>query len=215
VCKTYAMRYIAKTILLVGLFGIMAPLVSGQTKYASIQRPPHDTADARAMRVWVPVESDARNIVTIKISNDSNRVVRTLVNRMLGRRYYNFYWDKRDDSARLVRPGRYTCKISAGSQVKYQEMYVKFNYFEERSQVIWPDSLRPKTVKFRLDEDSALVSIRVLTQLDNLVDSAVVDSIMPAGLHEWRWTPGGQPVKGRYNIELQVGDYVHQTFMYR
>jgi len=197
------------------LFLLVGQAANTQTVFREIQRPPYDTADARAMRIWVPAEIDGRHMLKVELTDGSNKVVRTLVNRLLKRGYYNFYWDKRDDSGQLVEAGRYTCKITFGSQVKYEEMIVEFNYWEQRSHILWPDELRAETVKFRLDEDSSVVSIRVMSQLGKLVDSAVVDSIMPAGAHEWRWTPGGQPVKGRYHIELQVGDYVHQTFMYR
>lgn len=202
-------------LLVIVLFLLVGHAASAQTVYREIQRPPYDTAEARAMRIWVPVEIDGRHMVKVEMIDDSNKVVRTLVNRLLSRGYVNYYWDKRDDSSQLVRPGRYVCKISVGSQVKYREMFVEFNYWEERSHVVWPDELRSETVKFRLDEDSSVVSIRVMSQLGKLVDSAVVDSVMSAGVHEWQWTPGGQPVRGRYHIELQVGDYVHQTFMYR
>jgi flagellar hook assembly protein FlgD len=75
--------------------------------YADLTTPPADSAEAERVRIWVPIQRQSRCRLTIDILNDSNRVIRHLVDRLISEGYYNFYWDKKDDSGMIVKPGAY------------------------------------------------------------------------------------------------------------
>ncbi|RME32190.1 MAG: hypothetical protein D6800_00015, partial [Candidatus Zixiibacteriota bacterium] len=66
---------------------------------------PLDSAEARQVRIWVPVAHRNPCAVTIAIMNRQGDTLRHFVTALMRRGYYNFYWDKKDDSGRFVSPG--------------------------------------------------------------------------------------------------------------
>ena len=86
------------------------PAAAGQT-LKEIMTPPADSADRENLRIWLPIERRSKCRLTVDIMDDSNHVVRHLVNYLAGRGYHNFYWDKKNDSGTFVDSGTYRYRI--------------------------------------------------------------------------------------------------------
>ena len=173
--------------------------------------PPSDSAEAERVRIWVPIYRQSRCRLTIDILDDSDKVVRRLVDRLMGRGFHNFYWDKKDDTGAFVPPGVYKYVIKDCGHKKYGQVTAAYKEWERLSRVVPP--VRPGSARFglKLERDSAPVTILVLNRRGVVVDSAVVDSRMAAGSHEWEWRPGRRLPRGNYKAEIRVGDYAHEV----
>ncbi len=117
-----------KILLLVAvvLLSTFSPVAAGQT-LKEIMTPPADSADRENLRIWVPVERGSRCRLTVDILDDSNRVVRHLVNYLAGRGYHNYYWDKKDDSGAFVDSGSYTYLVDNCGKKKRGQIQVSFS----------------------------------------------------------------------------------------
>lgn len=179
--------------------------------FRQLQQPPDDSAEARNLRIWVPVEHRQKCWVTVQIRDHSGRIVRHLLEKLLGRGYYNLYWDKRDDSGNLVEPGEYY-SIMRDACGRHEEatLIATFRKWERLSRVLPPDPSLPRTVRFWLKGDSAAVVLRVLNARDEVIER-VADTALDRGYHELNWTPGPETPRGRYWLELSIGDTSHRV----
>lgn len=205
---------------LIGLVLMVAIIVSGQSVPAQgpvsqnlqqLMSPPNDTVDADNVRIWLPRERRNTCRVTIDILDDSGTVVRHLLNETLPWGYFNFYWDKKDDSGRFVPEGdyRYTidnCGTERKGQVKatYREGEDLFNVHQE---VPGSRGLIP----FDILKDSVSVSMMVVSPSGRVVDTIAVDSVMNAGHYEVQWAPVGPTGPGVLRFEMTVGDFSRKT----
>ncbi len=176
---------------------------------SGLSRPPQDSAEAERVRIWIPVERDSKCRVDIKIVDDSGRVVRHLLNYRPSRGYYNYYWDKRDDSGKRVPPGTYYSMVDNCGNIRRRPIEARYGEWEKASRIVLPDTARPFLVRFELLEDSADVSVRILSQRGHQVDSVFVDSIFNKGQHEIEWQPPPSFRHGNYMIEVTIGEYVY------
>ncbi len=171
--------------------------------------PPDDPEEAERVRIWLPAERSSRCRVTIELVDDRGGGVRQLLDRILPSGYYNFYWDKKDDSGRFVEPGTYRYRLNDCGRRRYGAVEARFKKWEKRSRLYLLDGPRSATVGFELDEDSALVSINVFNRRGKLVDTPVVDSLMNKGRYVYEWVPRSGGYRGRYVLKLTVGDFTH------
>lgn len=109
----------------ISLFSIQ-PVSAGQT-LKEIMTPPADSVDRENLRIWVPVERGSRCRMTVDILDDSNQVVRHLVNYLAGRGYHNYYWDKKDDSGAFADSGSYTYLVDNCGKKKRGQIQVSFS----------------------------------------------------------------------------------------
>lgn len=107
------------------LLSISKPATAGQT-LIEIMTPPVDSADRENLRIWVPIERGSRCRLKIDILDDSNQVVRHLVNLLAGPGYHNFFWDKKDDSGFFVDSGTYTYLVDDCGKKKSGEFEARF-----------------------------------------------------------------------------------------
>ncbi len=174
-----------------------------------LSTPPVDSAEAERVRIWVPVERDSKCRVVIDILNDSNRVIRHLVDYNPSRGYYNFYWDKRDDNGNRVPAGTYKSRVDNCGKIRIRPIYAQYSRWEKATYIYPADSTRPFLIRLKLLEDSARVSARVFTRGNRQLDSIMVDSLLPKGEHEIEWHAKYTVSRGNYVMKLWVGDYVY------
>ncbi len=201
---------------LVGLASAGGPAVSGSESWIDLTTPPRDSAEAERVRIWVPLMQQSRSRVTIDILNDSNQVVRRLLNRLLDGGYYNFYWDKKDDTGGRVPEGEYTYVVENLGEKRKGRLTVRYRHWERESWVRPVAERWSAAFELELEQDSALVSVYVFNRRGKLIDSMVVDSLMDSGQHEFDWRPEKWFPRGLYTAEIRVGDYTHTVqFGYR
>jgi len=207
--KTSGFRFLPT--LLASLLAAFSIAHGGGQSRADMTTPPADSAEAERVRIWLPVERQSRCRVTIDILNDSNRVIRHLVDRLMSHGYYNFYWDKKDDSGRFVKTGEYAYLVNDCGQKSYGQVAAEFKKWEVASRVYPPEEIWSTNINFELLEDSALVSIHVYNRRNRLVDSPVVDSLMNKGMYEFEWAPAETVPRGIYTLKLTIGDFTHSV----
>ncbi len=207
--KTSGFRFIPT--LLFFLLAAFSIAHGGRQSRADMTTPPADSAEAERVRIWLPVERQSRCRVTIDILNDSNRVIRHLVDRLMSHGYYNFYWDKKDDSGRFVKTGEYAYLVNDCGQKSYGQVAAEFRKWEVASCVYPPEEMWSPKLRFELLEDSALVSIHVYNRRNRLVDSPIVDSLMNKGKYDFEWTPPETVTRGIYTLKLTIGDFTHSV----
>jgi len=217
-------RSLSKILILAGVMMSVAGIARAAQSFKELTTPPFDTADAQNVRIWIPVERPNACQLTIRIFDSTGAVVRHLFDNLVGAGYYNFYWDKRDDTGAQVAPGRY--KYAAENCGKKEEGAVMAAYskWERLCRVVGAADGDSSAVDIEILADSASVSIYVYTIRDLLVDSVATDSIMYKGTHRFRWNSEemigatGRRVKaspGNYKALITVGDYVCQKFFKR
>ena len=185
--------------------------VSGQTYSEALTTPPADSVEAERVRIWLPIERQGRCRVTIDVLNDSNRVIRHLINRLLPRGYHNFYWDKKDDSGSYVRAGKYLYLMNNCGKKSYGELHAQFAKWELASRVSPPQERWSSRIIFELLDDSAFVSIHVFNRRGKVVDEPVMDSLMNTGKYEFEWSPAAYMPRGFYVVKLTIGDFTHSV----
>ena len=205
--KTSGFRFIPT--LLVSLLAAFSIAHSGRQSHADMTTPPADSAEAERVRIWLPIERQSRCRVTIDILNDSNQVIRHLVDQLMSRGYYNFYWDKKDDSERFVKASEYAYLVNDCGQKSYGQVAAEFKKWERASRVYPPEEIWSTNIRFELLEDSALVSIHIYNRRDRLANSPVVDSLMNKGMYEFKWAPAETVPRGFYTLKLTIGDFTH------
>ena len=177
-----------------------------------ITKPPEDSVDAENLRIWIPIEKSSSCRVIIDILDQKGKIVRQLANRLLGKGYYNYYWDKRDDNGKFVEPGKYKYKASGRIVNREGEVKVVYKEWERKCNIGLIDIKKSNQLFVELKDDSALVSIDVLKFNGELVDKPVIDSVMNKGYHTFVWQPEDHVLTGRYKAKVMVGDY-QQTFI--
>lgn len=175
---------------------------------AELSYPPADTIDAERVRIWLPIERGGICRVRLNILDSLNHIVRSLVNRLLSAGYYNFYWNKRDNFGRFVKPGRYRYAVDNCGDRSYGELEVLFHRWELASRIDRVDSI-PDKVWLTIDDDSALVSINIMNRRGRFIVQSMVDSLMAPGRHELQWIPSQSGYTGEYLMQVNVGGYAH------
>ncbi len=190
-------------------------LADSNDAWTAMTTPPDDSLEASNVRIWLPVERGSSCRVGINIHNDSGQVVRHLLNKPLRKGYYNFYWDKKDDSGQVVGEGVYGYVADLCGLERTGELTVSYKP-GERQCILYPesDSLMG-IVEFDLLEDSSVVSISICFMSGKEVYSPVIDSIMNAGRHVFRWQPKTRVIPTLYRFELTLKDFVHKTEIHK
>lgn len=204
--SVYNVRLRIATILLASLSIVHAEIRSRADLPTT---PPADSAEAERVRIWVPIHRQSRCRVTVDILNDSNSVVCHLADRLMSQGYYNFYWDKKDDSGEFVRPGEYVFVVNDCGRKSYGEVTAQFQEWERAGRIYPPEEKWSTNVGFELLVDSAVVSVNIYNRRGGLVDNPIVDSLMNRGKYKFEWLPLEKVPRGIYTLKLTVGDFTH------
>ncbi len=194
---------------IVWLTVLAAPATAGSRGPSrdNLTTPPLDSAEAERVRIWLPIERHSNCRVTIDILGDSAQVIRRLVDRLFSYGYYNFYWDKKDDSGEFVTPGSYGYVVNDCGRKYYREVTAQFSRWELSSRVYSPAEPWSTVIDFELSRDSALVSINVCNRRGRVIDTPIVDSLMNSGRHRFDWIPPTGITRGVYTVNLIIGDF--------
>lgn len=188
-------------------FGLFAGSLSAQT-LSGLQLRPSDTAEAERVRIWIPVERRGRCRVSVEIRDASGKVIRHLFNALLGAGYYNFYWDKRDDSGYRVDPGKYAFFVDNCGDKRMGTVEARYSQWEKSVRLEPYDPDDPFRLGVTVTADSVPASMYILDRRDRVRDSVFVDSVFSAGTYEWRFDPTGNRIdRGNYQIKIVVGDW--------
>ena len=181
----------------------------------ALMTPPDDTVQAEEVRIWLPLSRVASCRVIVNVYDDSSRVIRHLLNQVLRSGYYNFYWDKKDDSGRLVDEGVYRYVADLCGHEREGTVTAEYKA-GERLCILYPESdSLPGTVLFDLLEDSLVVSASINNWAGGLTETLLVDSLMTAGRHRLQWKPPGRVIPSRYRVHLRLLDFVHKTEIHK
>ena len=179
------------------------------TEWKKLSRPPADTSDAQNLRIWFAPQHDGNCRFSISVVDGSRMLKRHIIERMLTRGYYNLYWDKRDDSGRLVEPGKYRYIVtSACSQQSEGTLTVSYKKWERALRLAADTTSDTAAVVLRVDSAKIKITLRVLTPDSVLVGTLCSDSVFAIGRHRLVWAPREQLALGDYVVRMTAGDYV-------
>lgn len=167
------LRYI-----IVFLFIFVPAAHSGQTM-KEIMTPPADSADLENLRIWVPVERKSSCRMTVDIMNSNGEVIRHLVDALVPPGYYNFYWDKRNDSGRYAFVGEYKYHIEDCVTKDSGKLVVDYKPEEIKTSIVLVSLAK---MEMKLPEDSVRIRIEWRNKKDSLV-IIPIDSVLGPGKH--------------------------------
>lgn len=202
-------RKITHTVLvIVALLALTEIGQAADTAWTNLTTPPFDSADAKNCRIWYQVKHSQPCRVSADILDKSGKPTRALFSKLLTAGYYNFYWDKRDDSGRFVEAGEYHYRIRDCGQIKTGKVIATFKKWELLS-TLYPAKLDSTFVTVELLADSAVVSIVVFNKRGEKVARPIVDTLLNSGRHDLWWNNRSELNRGEYLLEIMVGDFVY------
>lgn len=188
---------------------VLSGAVNAQT-LEGLMTPPPDSAEAERVRIWAAAERGNSCRMVVEVLNDSDQVVRRLVDFLAPPGYYNFYWDKRDDSGRRVPEGYYRGRVNYCGDISWEELAAQYSKWELQSDLAPYDTAQPFRLGLIVTGDSALVSAEILNRRDRQFDTMATDTVLQAGTHWLIYDPPDRMPPGNYTILLKVGDYVYR-----
>jgi len=187
-----------------------ASLVARQD-WETMQRPPLDSAEAWNLRVWLGLERSSTCRVIVSIIDQRGDTARHFLNRMLPSGYYNFYWDKRDDSGNFVDSGTYRYLVDDCTGGRSGRLFVRYKKWERLSSLSIDHFDEDQSLSFELLADSVIVTLEIENRRGLAIDRLIVDSLMHAGEYRCTWSPEKRIPSGIYTVKLRVGDFVHSA----
>ena len=197
------------------LLSLIIAQTSFGTSFKELQEPPHDSLNAKKMKIWFPVKMEQCQ-VHIRILDSKMKHVRELVNKSIKKGYYNIFWDKKDDSGNYVLEGVYkTALISCG----YKRLLpIKIKYVNGENLVLISsgDDLNNPSIELTLLQDSLQVSLDILNVRMNHTATLFVDSLITGRNVSFNWEPDAITPTGKYFYKLKVNDFEHlMQFRYK
>lgn len=174
--------------------------------FGELTTPPADTSDAKNLRIWLGLERLLVAQVKVEILSMQYETIRTLVDTSLVRGYYNFYWDKRDDSGNFVPEGKYVYRRQYGGDIKYGNLTVNYHPIGNKG-ILNADTLSkwPK-VEFEIPEDSTLVSLKIADTNMEIIARPFQDSLYTKGKHEYICKPDKSVEPGSFYFIFEFDD---------
>ncbi|MBD3331366.1 hypothetical protein GF356_00830 [candidate division GN15 bacterium] len=207
-------KRVAAVLVLILTLAVSTALAGGR----DLQTPPADPDEAERLRIWIPATKNTRCRMTIEIRDGRNQPVRELVNELISPGYYNYYWDKKDDSGQWADTGRYLAVADICGDKRYSDVYVEYVPGERAIQTEAVGGENRDTLVYRVATDSTPVRIGIYDLGGKAMAEAVVDTMLPAGEYRLSLQPEWvvPKVETRYEIRLLVREYVHyDTLWYR
>ena len=195
-------------ILITALAAVTLCAATGNTRAQTVeglQIKPADSAEAERTRIWAAAEGAQACRMTITIVNDSNRVVRNFIEFLAPRGYYNFYWDKLDDSGARVPEGKYRAKVDYCKTIDYENLTVQYSPWEIQSTILPLDKTQPFTIELKLDSGACPVRAELLDLKGHAVDVMINDTTLGAGTHRFTGRPPVTHKPSNFVIRVFVG----------
>lgn len=205
------MMSIIKIILSITILYLVTGVTLSAQTVTGLSTPPEDTADAERVRIWIPVEGSVKCRLDVSILNQSGKEVRHLINFLAAPGYYNFYWDKRDNSGNYVPPGNYPYVIEyCGGDTRKRELTVQYSKWEKAVEFVPLDTSKVFDISFKILDDSIPTSITICNRSGVPIDTLFLDSLLNKGDHQFEWIPDKTVRRGNYIIKAMFGDYQYK-----
>lgn len=181
----------------------------GKNNWERLSRPPHDSVQARDTRIWFGPQYQGKCRTQIEILDTTKTVVRHITDEMLGKGYYNLYWDKKDDSGRFVTRGLYYYRITSGCMPELlRKLWASYRPFERVVQLRVDTTDLDAAATIVVDTPAVRLSLDVFGLHGQLVDSLCPDTVLHAGSHRIVWRPSFHAALGEYYLRMKVEDYI-------
>lgn len=193
---------------------VVLVLLAGSVVFGSgrdLQTMPADQDEADRLRVWVPATKNTRCRMTIEIRDGRNQLVRKLVDELVSPGYYNYYWDKKDDSGQWADTGRYLAVADICGEKRYSDVFAQYVPGEKALKTEVVGSGRVDTLVYTVIDDSASVQVDVCDLGGQLMAEKVVDSVLKTGSYRLTLQPDWvvPKVQARYEVRLRVREFVY------
>ncbi len=181
----------------------------GKREWERLSRPPHDSVQARDTRIWFGPQYQGKCRTQIEILDSSKSVVRHITDEMLGKGYYNLYWDKKDDSGQFVPKGLYYYRIQSGCMPELlRKLWASYRPFERVVRMTIDTADLEASATIVVDTPAARLSLDVFGLAGQLIDSLCPDTVLHAGSHRIVWRPSFHAALGEYYLRMKVEDYI-------
>ena len=186
--------------------------IQARQNLTDLLEPPLDSANMVDMKIWVPIEQNGRYRVKIEIYDQTNKLIRNLMNEILPKGYHNFYWDKKDARNKLVKEGEYLCKIKISSEKKTREKKLIVKYAPgERDIIINPGKdLTDPYFDIIIMTDSIFLSLNSLNRRGKVGKSVFFDSLFYKGEYRYNCPLGKTVQKKEYRFKLTANNFPHK-----
>ncbi len=185
---------------------ICSGAISAEAKDFTI--PPVDPAEAQRVRIWVPVERQVCQ-TSVDIMDSTGFAVRHFIHEQLKPGYYNFYWDKKDDSGQFVPAGQYQYRISTCGKVDARFVTAEYARGELACSVEPAESYSSPAFHIDVHNDSTSISLEIYNRRGKLVTMPFKDSVFSTGSFDYVWKPDSTVRPGVYKFIITVGDFSH------
>ena len=198
------------------IFLLAIPGANSKQTLKQKMTPPADSVSRENLKIWVPIERTSSCRLSVEILDSGNMVVRHFIDYVAKPGYYNFYWDKRDDSEKFVEPGVYKVVIDDCGKKSESKVKAEFMKWERESRV----EIDKDTAGFTLTllSDSANVRVDWFNEKNRLVVTLFIEDGMVKGDYRFNWTgvidgkninliPDLNP--GFYVQKVKVGEFIH------
>ncbi|HKK21649.1 MAG TPA: FlgD immunoglobulin-like domain containing protein [candidate division Zixibacteria bacterium] len=167
---------------------------------------PYDAAEAKRVRIWVPVDRNACQ-TSILICDSTGTLVRTFLRDHLRSGYYNYYWDKKDDSGEYVPAGRYACYVTTCGKKRTESLTAEYAEGELSCRVEPAESYIDPSFHLQVDQNHVSISVEVYNRRDSLIDTPFEDSLFNKGSYNFSWKPASSIRPGIYTFIVTIEDY--------
>lgn len=195
-------------IIITVLILLAATSVLAEPYQRDITEPPFNPDDAYMVQVWVPIEIGQSARVDIQILNQDTIEVRNFFEGTLPKGYHKFYWDKKDNSGRFVKPGIYFYQLTVnGKSLDLNPLNISF-LNGERDLIGGLDSLN--NLILEVERDSTIVSVWLYNKFGRQLQPMAVDTVLMAGEHLLKWQDDWPYKYGEFVYRVVVEDYTNE-----
>lgn len=177
-------------------------------EWEELSRPPADSVQARDTRIWFSLQTSGSCRTRIEIEDTAGVIIRHLADEMLGKAYYNLYWDKKDDSGSYVPEGLYYYRIKTVC-IPEMKRKLRASYFPfERVVRLSVDTANMEPAALiAVDTPKVRLSLDILRTDGPFLDSLCPDTVLTRGVHRIIWQPSFNAALGEYFLRMKIDNY--------
>lgn len=196
------------TVFTSGISSSMAAGALSKKEWERLSRPPSDSIQARDTRIWFSSQASGSCRTKIEIVDSGGQSVRHITDQMLGKGYYNLYWDKKDDSGRFAPSGLYYYRISSACAPEMKrKLWVSYLPFERVVRMSVDTADMEATALISVDTPKVRLSLDVFRTDGYHIDSLCPDTVLTQGVHRIVWKPMLGASLGEYYLRMKVDRY--------
>jgi hypothetical protein len=183
------------------------PLSKGE--WERLSRPPLDSTQARDTRIWFSSLSAGSCRIKIEIEDTAGKTVRHITDEMIGKGYYNLYWDKKNDSGVFVPKGLYYYRVWSGCAPELKrKLWVSYLPFERVVRLTVDTADLEAAALISVDTPKVRLSLDVFRTDGFHIDTLCPDTVLTYGVHRVVWRPTQGASLGVYYLRMTVDQYI-------